>query len=113
MTRLYEINVSYAKRAVGIASVKCKFCGHADRYTLDPDALAPLPEKPAIPAPAPAVMAVEPKPAKPDEPKLGRNLQYGSEGGGFMGAVYAPAAGNTAAGLAFNDPNPARRNAGY
>jgi hypothetical protein len=100
-----QINVNYVEGVTGIYT--CKHCGQ--RNDLEHGSYTPIPDRPApAPAPVPEPAPVAAKPAD-NVVDITRNLHYGSEGGGNMGAVYCPAAGNTAADLWRNDPSPTRR----
>jgi hypothetical protein len=102
-----KIEVHFVEGAVGIGFATCPECGHRAQHRFEAGALEPLPPKPPIEKPEPVAVAAPP-PAKDNVVELGSRLHCGSEGGGNMGAVYVPAANNTAADLWRNDLNPTR-----
>jgi hypothetical protein len=100
------ISVRFAENAQG--RYVCKCCGTEnllEHGTYTPVEKPKPVEKPATVDAAPAA-PVPPQPSNVVELDLSR-LHHGGEGGG-MGAVYAPASGNTAADLWRNDLNPTR-----
>jgi hypothetical protein len=100
------ISVRFVENAQG--RYVCKCCGAEnllEHGTYTPVEKPKPVEKPATVDAAPAA-PVPPQPSNVVELDLSR-LHHGGEGGG-MGAVYAPAAGNTAADLWRNDLNPTR-----
>jgi hypothetical protein len=102
-----QIEVNFVKSAVGIGHATCPQCGHRAEHRFGDGELEPLPPKPPVEKPAVAEAPLPPPAPKDNVVPLGARLHYGSENVG-MGAVYAPAAGNTAADLWRNDLNPTR-----
>jgi hypothetical protein len=104
-----SVTVRFVEGATGLGTVTCPSCGHTHRHEFAPGSLDPLPQRPPIEKPVVVEAAPSTTPPKDNVVPLDTSrLHYGSENS-FMGGFAAPAGGNTAAGLAFNDPNPTRR----
>jgi hypothetical protein len=104
-----RIEVNYVEGCTG--TYVCQHCHQRNDipdgdYTPERTGRREPPVIEAAPVAAPSTATAKPA---DNAVELGGRLHYGSDNGGFMGAVYAPAVGDTAAGLPFNDPHPYRR----